>query len=237
MNNPDFNKPVWEPVQADARTEPIECALYSWFKSHCAQLQAEYAKTAKPELKERAVHYWRLILNTLGPLAAESRGADYAQHFYAIGDQMRTMATRGETSPGIIQMVENQLRAGQPRPKQLPSILTGRRREIAVLVARGCTDGEIAESLGIGRATVGMHIRHLLCYAHARNRTQMVRRLLESGELPREEDEQTILAAPPKPKLMPAPKPPATRPYELVTVKRAVGRPIPANREPVQWTP
>ena len=230
--NPERDKECFFPRKGDPATRPIECMLYRWFAGHVAQMQADFVKQPTNEIRERAVHYWRLVLNCLGPIAAEARGKEYADHYYVLADQMRDLATRGDTPAGIIHIIEKQLRAGQPHAKQLPSTLTARRRSVLVLVGRGLTDGEIAETLNIARATCGMHLRHLLAYFRARNRTQMIRRAMESGELPKEDDDAVVLVSKPEPKAKPKPAlPPPPKPSEMMTVPRRRGRPINPDAE------
>lgn len=225
--NPRCNGEVFEPRELDPGTQPMECLLYRWFAGLVAQMQADFAKEPVNEIREWAVHIWRLVLNCLGPLAAEARGKDYADHFYRLGDEMRQLATHGETPPWVFATIEKQLKMGSPMPRALPSLLTGRRRSVLILVSRGCSDTEIAKMLNIGKATCAMHIRHLLCYFRARNRTQLVRRAMEEAVLNlNEEDDILILDAKPKRPPPPPPPKPLAPSAELVTVKRPVGRPV-----------
>ncbi|HYY60840.1 MAG TPA: helix-turn-helix transcriptional regulator [Burkholderiales bacterium] len=41
-------------------------------------------------------------------------------------------------------------------------MLTARERDVLLLLAHGCTYGEVAERLGISAHTVGTHVKH--CY-------------------------------------------------------------------------
>lgn len=56
---------------------------------------------------------------------------------------------------------------------QVPANLTSREREVAVLVAKGLANTEIAERLGIGAATVKTHVSVLLEKFQVRNRVQL----------------------------------------------------------------
>jgi DNA-binding CsgD family transcriptional regulator len=49
-----------------------------------------------------------------------------------------------------------------PRAAHDVAMLTGRERDVLILLAHGCTYGEIAERLGISAHTVGTHVKH--CY-------------------------------------------------------------------------
>ncbi|MGH8876724.1 MAG: response regulator [Stackebrandtia sp.] len=59
--------------------------------------------------------------------------------------------------------------------------VTGREREVLVLVARGLSNTEIAERLRLSLATVKTHIGHLLRKLSARDRAQLVIAAYESG--------------------------------------------------------
>jgi DNA-binding NarL/FixJ family response regulator len=59
--------------------------------------------------------------------------------------------------------------------------LTDREREVLVLIGRGLSNAEIAESLYISAATTKTHISHLLAKLHARDRAQLVVTAYETG--------------------------------------------------------
>jgi DNA-binding NarL/FixJ family response regulator len=72
-----------------------------------------------------------------------------------------------------------------PGPADPPSprlaALTGREREVLLLIARGLANGEIAERLHISLPTVKTHIGHLLAELGARDRAQLVIAAYEGG--------------------------------------------------------
>jgi len=57
--------------------------------------------------------------------------------------------------------------------RRTPGTLTAREREVAVLVAQGLVNVEIADRLGIGAATVKTHVSALLEKFQVRNRVQL----------------------------------------------------------------
>jgi DNA-binding NarL/FixJ family response regulator len=66
------------------------------------------------------------------------------------------------------------------QPTELSSI-TGREREVLVLVARGLSNAEIADQLHISMATAKTHVARLLAKLQARDRIQLVIIAYESG--------------------------------------------------------
>jgi DNA-binding NarL/FixJ family response regulator len=57
---------------------------------------------------------------------------------------------------------------------QLARVLTDRELEVLAMVARGLSNGEIAERLTISPATAKTHVAHLLTKLDARDRIQLV---------------------------------------------------------------
>lgn len=60
-------------------------------------------------------------------------------------------------------------------------LLTDREREVMVLVARGLSNGEIAEHLVVSHATAKTHVSRILMKLNARDRAQLVVLAYESG--------------------------------------------------------
>jgi DNA-binding NarL/FixJ family response regulator len=64
---------------------------------------------------------------------------------------------------------------------RLARILTDREMEVLTMVARGLSNGEIAEELTISPATAKTHVAHLLTKLDARDRIQLVIMAYQSG--------------------------------------------------------
>ena len=62
-----------------------------------------------------------------------------------------------------------------------PDELTRREREVAVLIAEGKPNGEIAEDLVVSKRTVEKHIANILAKLELTNRAQIVRWAIETG--------------------------------------------------------
>jgi DNA-binding NarL/FixJ family response regulator len=65
--------------------------------------------------------------------------------------------------------------------ERLARILTDREMEVLTMVARGLSNGEIAEELTISPATAKTHVAHLLTKLDARDRIQLVIMAYQSG--------------------------------------------------------
>jgi len=97
---------------------------------------------------------------------------------------VRTVA-RGEALLGAEitrRLVEDFVRG--PQPGTLPAEvgdLTEREREVLVLVARGLSNGEIAQQLYLGETTVKTHVTRILAKLELRDRVQAVVLAYESG--------------------------------------------------------
>lgn len=72
-------------------------------------------------------------------------------------------------------------RAAAPLPPPLDGRLTERELDVLWLVARGCTNGEIATRLGIGEATAKTHVSNVIMKLGVRDRVQAAVRAHASG--------------------------------------------------------
>ena len=74
------------------------------------------------------------------------------------------------------------IRVADPDARALVDTLTEREREVALAIARGLSNAEIAAELFMGVATVKTHIGRLFTKLHASNRVQIARRIRDAGE-------------------------------------------------------
>jgi two-component system, NarL family, nitrate/nitrite response regulator NarL len=66
-------------------------------------------------------------------------------------------------------MTSDPLLTGEP-----PNLLSRREREIALLVARGLSNKEVARELGVSHGTVKSHVHSILQKLGARNRYSLI---------------------------------------------------------------
>lgn len=102
-----------------------------------------------------------------------------------LADAIRTVH-RGEAllAPSVTRRLISQFvatRPHDPRPQAALDQLTAREREVLVLIARGLSNAEIAESLVVSSATVKTHIGRVFAKVGARDRAQAVVRAYEHG--------------------------------------------------------
>ncbi|MEG4803200.1 response regulator transcription factor [Microcoleus sp. ARI1-B5] len=77
--------------------------------------------------------------------------------------------------PGILEKMVAQVSAPKPNKLELPpgmTELTSREREVLLLIAKGSSNREIAQTLFLSEGTVRNHITHILARLNLRDRTQ-----------------------------------------------------------------
>jgi DNA-binding NarL/FixJ family response regulator len=72
-------------------------------------------------------------------------------------------------------------RSDAPASGSVGAVLTRRQEEVAELIARECTDRQIAAALGITVGTVGIHVHHILVKLGVRSRWQIADWALANG--------------------------------------------------------
>ncbi len=86
-------------------------------------------------------------------------------------------------APSVTRRLIDELAQQRPRPTPPPELdrLTGREREVLVLMARGLSNAEIAARLILGETTVKTHVGRVLTKLGLRDRVQAVVLAYESG--------------------------------------------------------
>ena len=99
-----------------------------------------------------------------------------AIHTIAAGDSLLSPSV---TRRVIERMAEQPV--ADPAAGERLDVLTPREREVLVLIARGLSNGEIADTLVVEESTVKTHVKRILMKLHLRDRVQAVILAYESG--------------------------------------------------------
>lgn len=133
--------------------------------------------------------YWP-ICRALGRLQRQLKQEEQAQNYFRAARE--TIASLASTidEPYLREHFTQTALATLPREKALTSAraartardgLTGREREIVVLIAQGKSNREIADALIVTKRTVETHINNILSKINVTSRTQIVVWALEHG--------------------------------------------------------
>jgi DNA-binding NarL/FixJ family response regulator len=142
-----------------ARSQHAGIQLCRTLDQLAAVARQQSAVAMAVEVETELVH----LIESIGP---EVSGLTWAQH--------RAPATRGRPTSG----------PEQSRPTDVwANPLTPREREVAVLLARGLTNRQIAEALVIAEGTAGVHVDHILNKLGFRSRAQVAAWAAEHGLL------------------------------------------------------
>jgi predicted ATPase/DNA-binding CsgD family transcriptional regulator len=151
--------------------------------------------TGSPEERVRLLAAAHSLRESLGTPSPQSEGEDVERHLAAARAQLgeaRFAATWAEGCAMSLEQVVSALEADRPAPVPAPAAprkrglgpsdeLTRREREVAVLLARGYTDRQIAEELTITEGTAGIHVHHILEKLGFRSRVQVAGWALAQG--------------------------------------------------------
>jgi DNA-binding CsgD family transcriptional regulator len=108
---------------------------------------------------------------------ADEAAAERAQIVRFIGPEVRALHWAGDAPV---------LPTGLPvRTRRQSSPLTRREQEVAVLVARGLTNKQIADALVIAEGTAGIHVDHILSKLGFHSRTQVAVWVADRSVVPR----------------------------------------------------
>jgi DNA-binding NarL/FixJ family response regulator len=86
-------------------------------------------------------------------------------------------------APAVTRRVIDRVAERQPQPADVEAVgrLSAREREVLRLIAEGLSNGEIADALVVGEATVKTHVARILHKLPARDRVQAVVVAYRSG--------------------------------------------------------
>jgi DNA-binding NarL/FixJ family response regulator len=108
---------------------------------------------------------------------ADQAAAERAQIVRFVGPEVRALNWAGDAPALSGQLTGRTGRQSSP--------LTRREQEVAVLVAQGFTNKQIAEALVIAEGTAGIHVDHILTKLRFHSRTQVAVWLADHAAFPR----------------------------------------------------
>jgi predicted ATPase/DNA-binding NarL/FixJ family response regulator len=156
---------------------------------------ARRGETGHPEVQVRLFAAAHSLRKSIGAQAPAGERDDVERHLAAARAQLgeaRFAATWAEGCAMSLEQVVSTLDADRPAPGPAPAAprkrglgpsdeLTRREREVALLLARGHTDRQIAEELTITEGTAGIHVHHILEKLGFRSRVQVAGWALAQG--------------------------------------------------------
>jgi predicted ATPase/DNA-binding CsgD family transcriptional regulator len=147
------------------------------------------ARGNHPERAFRLVSAASAIRETIGAPRSPGDQADLerwlapVRHYY--DEQGRGALQAQGRAMTLDQAIEYALDEAQPAPASASTgpaaTLSPREREVALLVAEGCTNREIAEQLVISEGTARVHVSHILDRLGLRSRAQLAVWVVETG--------------------------------------------------------
>jgi two-component system, NarL family, response regulator LiaR len=136
-------------------------AIASLKRSHPVRPVIVLASVAEPDVLRAAVQAgtdcYVLLDVEIADLAAAIRAAHAGQPYLqqAVAQELVRLTVQSE-----------------PRPQQPSAALTKREREVLRLLARGCTNRQIATTLATAEKTISVHVSHVLRKLDVLSRTQ-----------------------------------------------------------------
>ncbi len=166
--------------QADSLEEALRAAPAATPDVLLMDHQAPGANDARllEQLRDALPHTRLLVLsdNDGSPLPATMAAAgNFAvlQRGTSAGDLVRALQDTHRRAHGQPRPTFNGLPAGRP-PQELGSDLTQRERALLSLMARGMSNRDICEAMGIAMPTVKFHVTNILAKLQVENRTSAV---------------------------------------------------------------
>ncbi|MEV6343602.1 LuxR C-terminal-related transcriptional regulator [Actinoplanes sp. NPDC051851] len=133
-------------------------------RAHTELLYGRLLRSRRRHVEARA--HLRRAAETFRSLGAEPWAAQSVRELRAAGERVRPPGAAGASG------------AARERPAVLETgVLTAQQERIAVLVAEGATNREVAQELHLSPRTVDHHLRNIFARLGVRSRTEMAHRL------------------------------------------------------------